>query len=73
MLGEVNRAIVEKYAYLIYKEALLESGSVELVTDITAAVKPVNQIKPKRALIVLLATMLSGILAVFIVFYHIII
>jgi len=64
---EVKKLIAENYAYLIYKEALLESGSIELVKVTTAVLKPVNLIKPKRALIVTLATLLTAMLSISIV------
>jgi len=67
---EVKQAIAEKYAYLIYKEALLKSGSVELVKLTKKAVKPTSHIKPKRALIVVLSTLLAGMLSVFIALTH---
>lgn len=70
MLPEVKQVIAEKYAYLIYKEALLKSGSVELVKLTTKAVKATNHIKPKRALIVTLATLLAAMLSVFVVLLH---
>lgn len=66
-ISEVKKVIAENYSYLIYKEALLESGSIELVKVTTSAIKPVNSIKPKRALIVTLATMLTAMLSIFIV------
>ena len=70
VLPEVKQVIAEKYAYLIYKEALLKSGSVELVKLTKKAVKATSHIKPKRALIVTLATLLATILSVFIVLLH---
>lgn len=66
-IPEVKQLIAENYSYLIYKEALLESGSIELVKVTTSAIKPVNSIKPKRALIVTLATLLAAMLSIFIV------
>lgn len=62
---EVKKLIAENYSYLIYKEALLESGSIELVKVTTAALKPVNYIKPKRLFIVLLATLFTGFVSAF--------
>lgn len=63
--------IVDKYDYLICKEGLLESGSIELVKLITAALKPTSYIKLIRELIAILAILLAGILSVFIaLMYH---
>jgi len=67
---EVKQAIAEKYAYLIYKEALLKSGSVELVKLIKKATKPTAHIKPKRALIVVLTILLAVMLSIFITLIH---
>ncbi|WP_439333291.1 GNVR domain-containing protein [Vibrio aquaticus] len=51
----------------LFKEALLQSPNSKLVTQTSEAVMPTSHIKPKRALIVVLGTLLGGILGVAIV------
>ncbi|EGU36738.1 hypothetical protein VII00023_01270 [Vibrio ichthyoenteri ATCC 700023] len=65
--GKVQDVLAEKYAQLLYKKAILESADTELIKVIQQPVKPTSHIKPKRALIVVLGTMLGGMLGVAIV------
>lgn len=64
--GQENVASTKTKEYLdellaqqLYKEALLASSHTKLVTQINEAVKPTSHIKPKRALIVILGTLLG--------------
>ncbi len=57
----------EKYAQQLYKIALLKNPNTELIQVIQQPVKATSHIKPKRALIVVLGTLLGGMLGVAIV------
>ncbi|WP_232060923.1 Wzz/FepE/Etk N-terminal domain-containing protein [Vibrio taketomensis] len=65
--GKVQEVLAEKYAQLLFKQAILISPDSVLVKVISQPVKPTSHIKPKRALIVVLGTMLGGMLGVAIV------
>ncbi|WP_406732478.1 Wzz/FepE/Etk N-terminal domain-containing protein [Vibrio scophthalmi] len=51
----------------IYEKALLENAETQVIYAVNLPVKPTSHIKPKRALIVVLGTMLGGMLGVAIV------
>lgn len=65
--GRVRDVIAEKYADLLFKQAILQSPTTKLVQVITEPVVPTIHVKPKRALIVVLGTLLGGMLGVAIV------
>ncbi|MGR6860392.1 GNVR domain-containing protein [Aliivibrio salmonicida] len=60
----VKEILAEKYAQQVYKIALLKSPSTELIHVIQEPVKATSHIKPKRALIIVLGTLLGGMLGV---------
>lgn len=60
----VKDILAEKYAQQVYKIALLKSPSTELIHVIQEPVKATSHIKPKRALIIVLGTLLGGMLGV---------
>ncbi|MCG9723807.1 Wzz/FepE/Etk N-terminal domain-containing protein [Vibrio brasiliensis] len=59
--------IDELLAQQLFKKALLENPNSKLVRQINEPVKPTSHIKPKRALIIALGTLLGGMLGVAIV------
>lgn len=59
--------IDELLAQQLFKKALLENPNSKLVRQIDEPVKPTSHIKPKRALIITLGTLLGGMLGVAIV------
>lgn len=59
--------IDELLAQQLFKKALLENPNSKLVRQIDEPVKPTSHIKPKRALIIALGTLLGGMLGVGIV------
>lgn len=63
----VKDILAEKYAQQVYKIALLKSPNTELIHVIQEPVKATSHIKPKRALIIVLGTLLGGMLGVAIV------
>ncbi|HAS61244.1 MAG TPA: lipopolysaccharide biosynthesis protein, partial [Vibrio sp.] len=65
--GKVQEVLAEKYAQLLFKQAILQSPDSELIKVISEPVLPKNHIKPKRALIVALGTLLGGMLGVAVV------
>ncbi|EGA66717.1 GNVR domain-containing protein [Vibrio brasiliensis] len=65
--GNSDEFFDEIYAQQIYKKILLENPASELIQVIDAPDKPTSHIKPKRALIVTLGTLLGGILGVSII------
>lgn len=66
-IEKVQDVLAEKYAQQLYKIAILKNPSTELIHVIQEPVKATSHIKPKRALIVVLGTLLGGILGVAIV------
>lgn len=62
-----KEVLAEKNAQQLYKIALLKIPNTELVNIIQEPVKATNHIKPKRALIIVLGTLLGGMLGVAIV------
>ena len=62
--NKVQDVLAEKYAQQLYKIALLKSPSTELIRVIQQPVKAISHIKPKRALIIVLGTLLGGMLGV---------
>ncbi|MGR6832876.1 GNVR domain-containing protein [Aliivibrio wodanis] len=62
-----KEVLAEKNAQQLYKIALLKIPNTELVNVIQEPVKATNHIKPKRALIIVLGTLLGGMLGVVIV------
>lgn len=63
----VKDVLAEKYAQQVYKIALLKAPSTELIRVIQEPVKATSHIKPKRALIIVLGTLLGGMLGVAVV------
>lgn len=63
-IEKVQDVLAGKYAQQLYKEALLKSQSTELIHVIQEPVKATSHIKPKRALIIVLGTLLGGMLGV---------
>ncbi|WP_422836543.1 GNVR domain-containing protein [Aliivibrio finisterrensis] len=63
----VKGVLSENAAQQLFKIALLKSPSTELIHVIQEPVKATSHIKPKRALIVVLGTLLGGMLGVAIV------
>lgn len=66
-LPEAKKTIGQTYGYLIYIEKLLESDFVDLIVVISKPVKASHHIKPKRALIVIIATLLAVIWSSFVI------
>lgn len=66
--GKVKEVLAEKYAQLLFKKAILQSSDSELITVISEPVFPQSHIKPNRALIVILGTLLGTMLGFSIVF-----
>ncbi len=62
--GKVQESVAEIYAQQLYKKAVLENPSSELIQVVSPPVKPTSHIKPKRALICVLGTLLGGMLGV---------
>ncbi|WP_300173006.1 Wzz/FepE/Etk N-terminal domain-containing protein [uncultured Aliivibrio sp.] len=60
----VKGVLAEKYAQQVYKIALLKSPNTDLIHVIQEPVKATSHIKPKRALIIVLGTLLGGMLGV---------
>ncbi|GAK85677.1 chain length determinant protein [Vibrio ponticus] len=65
--GKVQEVLAEKYAQLLFKQAILQSTDSELVEIISRPVKPSTHIRPKRASSIALGTILGGMLGVAIV------
>lgn len=62
--GKVQESVAEIYAQQLYKKAVLENPSSELIQVVNPPVKPTSHIKPKRALISVLGTLLGGMFGV---------
>ncbi|MDA0149412.1 Wzz/FepE/Etk N-terminal domain-containing protein [Vibrio sp. LaRot3] len=65
--GSIRDALAEKYAELLFQKAILESPETQLISVITPPVKPTTHIKPKRAKIVIMGTMLGAMFGIAIV------
>lgn len=65
--GKISDSLADKYANLLFKQAILMSPDSKLVEIMGKPVLPTTHIKPKRALIVVLGTLLGGMLGVAIV------
>ncbi|MDD9196691.1 Wzz/FepE/Etk N-terminal domain-containing protein [Aliivibrio sp. S3MY1] len=61
-IEKVQDVLAEKYAQQLYKITLLKNPNTELVQVIQQPVKAASHIKPKRALIIVLGTLLGGML-----------
>lgn len=62
--GKVHESVAEIYVQQLYKKAVLENTSSELIQVVSPPVKATSHIKPKRALICVLGTLLGGMLGV---------
>ncbi len=68
--GLVQQALAERYAQLLFKQAILESPDSELVKITTSPMMPKTKIKPNIGLTVILGTLLGAMLGVILILFR---